>query len=239
MAKKDKNNAIKSDSVTVVKSHRKANIAVSIIGGIAALIIITIIVLCAVRVDPLSGLGDPVRYDFYGLSADADSPESTNDKAQTKIKDAVGEMDFSVMSAVLQWKWDYTYNFVKSTEGEKIKMDAHEIEAISATADAYMIEFVYAPAEIVDGEVVTSSVQSLKVDGEVIYFDRVKVVIENTDRSVGDIYLYPYIYDRVMNEAADDGVTHENYYITAVKVRGNTTAAYAALTELAQEIKNG
>lgn len=238
MANKDKK-TIKSDSVTVVKSHRKANIAVSIIGGVTALILVTIAVLCAVRVDPLDGLAAPERYEFYNLGAAADSPEPTNDKSESKIRTALGDMDFNIMSAVLQWKWDYSYNFVESTDGEKIKMYAEEIDGVSATSSAYMVEYIYKPVEIVGGEVVLSSAQSLEVDGEVIYFDRVKVVIGNTDRNVGEIYLYPYIYDRVKNQAADDGVAYENYYITAVKVRANTTAAYAALGELAQEIKNG
>lgn len=232
-----KNKIKNSESVTVVTSHKKANIAVGIVVGIAALILIAVAVLCSVRVDPLDGLAKPERYELYDI--DSASPLSTNAAEQSKISVAVSDMDFSIMSAVLQWNWDYSYNFVRNSAGDKIKMSAEEVVNVKANASSYMVEYIYKPVTINDGEIDYSTAQSLEVDGETIYFDRVKVLIGNTAGGVGEIYLYPYIYDRVTNQSAADGATYRSYSITAVKVRANTTTAYTALAELATANKNG
>lgn len=227
----------KNKKTVATGSNKVANIIVGIVAGIAALIVIAVIVLCSVRVDPLDGVKQPLRYDFYNVGGTA--PESTNDTAQSKIRNAMGDMDFSTMSAILQWNWDYSYNFVRNTKGEKIEMTADEIDDISATSTAFMVEYVFDQVKIERGEVDNSTAQSLKVDGETVYFDRLKVIIDNSNGGVGEIYMYPYIYDRVTNRVADGGVTRATYRITAVKVRANTTSAYEALGELAQELARG
>lgn len=236
-----KNNGKKN--ITVVKTHRTANIIVSVVVGIAALILIAVAVLCAVRVDPLDKLDKPntasqaERYDLYNLGSSAPMP--TDDGAQSKIRNALAEMDFSVMNAILQWNWDYSYNFVRNESGDKINMTAEAIDGVSASSGEYMVEYVYSLANIVDGEVDLNSVHSLKVDGETVYFDRVKVLIPNTAGSVGEIRLYPYIYDRVKNRTANDGITYEQYKITPIRVRANTSRTYAELGEIVKSLNNG
>lgn len=233
---KNKNKTNKSGSVTVVGSHKKANIIVAVVLGIAALILIAIAVLCSVRVDPLDGLKKPERYDLYKVGTSA--PMSTNDGEQSKIRNALNDMDFSVMNAILQWNWDYSYNFKRDGDGKKIQMTAEAISNIGATNSEYMVEYVYKPAQYKYDPTENKSVleystaQSLKVDGETIYFDRVKVLIGNTAGSVGEITLYPYLYDRVNNKVADGGEAYDSYRVTPIKVRANTTAAYAALAEI-------
>ena len=141
-------------------------------------------------------------------------------------------MDFNVMSAVLRWNWDYSYNFVRNASGDKIKMSAEAVSNVKASSSAYMVEYIYDNAKVVDGVVDKKTAHSLEVDGETIYFDRVKVIISNTEGTVGDIYLYPYVYELVTNKTANEGMNYENYYITGVKVRANTTDAFAALKEI-------
>ena len=223
-----------TETETATSSHKRANIAVIIVVSITALILIAIAVMCAVRVDPLDGLKRPERYELYDLGSS--SPTYTNESAQSKIRNAMNDMDFSVMNAVLQWNWDYSYNFVRDEKGNKTTMSAEAVSSISATATEYMVEFIYKPVTIENGKIKYSTAQSLEVDGEKIYFDRVKILIGNTDGSVGEIRLYPYIYDRVNNKAAEGGETYSNYKITAVKVRANTTNAYAALASLAKTL---
>lgn len=240
MAKKNKKNDV-SVAEAVKISHRKANIAVIIVAAITALLLIAIAVMCSVRVDPLDGIKTPdanksERYELYDL--DSSSPLMTTSKAQSKIRAALGTMDFSVMNAVLQWNWDYSYNFARNSKGNKITMSASEINDKTATETEYMVEYVYTDA-VVNGELNKSLAQKLTVDGETVYFDRVKVLIGNTDNSVGEIYLYPYIYEYATNRVADDGVRYESYKITPVKVRANTTEAYNALKNIVTEIKNG
>lgn len=226
---------IKSDSVTVVNTHRKANIAVIVVVSIAALILIAIAVLSFVRVDPVSGLDEPEYYNFYDLGSS--TCESTNAEAQSKIKVAMDDMKFSVMSAVLQWKWDYSYNFKRNSSDEKISISASEVADIHASSKEYMVEYVYAPVKIENGVIDYSTAHSLKVDGETVYFDRVKVLIGNTDGKVGTISLYPYIYARLNNQAEDEGLASDTYTVTGINVRANTSSAYAAFKDLAESLK--
>lgn len=240
MAKKNKKNDV-SVAEAVKTSHRRANIAVIIVAAITALLLIAIAVMCSVRVDPLDGLKTPdakksERYELYDL--DTSAPLMTTSKAQSKIRAALSQMDFSVMNAVLQLNWDYSYNFARNSEGKKITLSASEINEKTSTDKEYMVEYVYADA-VVNGELNKSLAQKLTVDGETIYFDRVKVLIGNTDGNVGEIYLYPYVYEYATNRVADDGARYESYKITPVKVRANTTDAYKALANLVTEIKNG
>lgn len=239
MAKKNKKNDI-SVSEAVKASHKKANIAVAIIAGVTALILITIAVLCTVRVDPLDGVKAPnlnksEYYELYDL--DSNAPLTTTKATQSKIRTALDTMDFSVMNALLQWNWDYTYNFVRNSDDKKITMSASEIIDTTSTADAYMVEYVYVNA-MVDGKLNKSLAQKLTVDGETIYFDRLKVLIGNTQNSVGEIYLYPYVYDLATNRVADEGKQFESYKINPVKVRANTTEAYKSLGKIVTELNN-
>ncbi|MCM1368026.1 MAG: hypothetical protein NC184_04370 [Roseburia sp.] len=226
--------SIKSENITVVNSHRKANIAVIIVVSIAALILIAITVLSFVRVDPIRGLEEPTYYNFYDL--DSTECDPTNSESQSKIRVAMEDMKFSVMSAVLQWKWDYSYNFKRNSSDEKISISADAVKAISATTSEYMVEYVYSPVKIENGVIDYSTAQSLKVDGETVYFDRVKVLVGDTDGKVGTISLYPYIYARLDNDAEDEDLASDTYEVTGINVRANTSDAYAAFKDLAESL---
>lgn len=238
MSKNKKQN--KAADRAVAASHKKANIIVAIVVGIAALFLIAVAVLCAVRVDPLDKVAAPKeskgeRYEIYDRGSS--SPLVAEKSVQSKIRSALSGMDFSVMNAVLQWNWDYSYNFSRNSDGDKIMMTADDVVAKTGSADEYMIEYVYENATV-DGELDKSKAKSLEVDGETVYFDRLKVVIGDTENSVGEIYLYPYIYERATNKIAGGGVPYSTYRITPVKVRANTTSAYAALADIVRDIKN-
>ena len=224
-----------SDSVTVVDSHKKANIAVIIVVSIAALILVVVAVLSGVRINPVDNLGTPERYDFY--DHDSSRATSTNAEVQSKVSIAVGDMKFSIMSAVLQWKWDYSYNFKRNADGDKVKMTAVEVKNITPATSEYMIEFVYNTVGVVDDELDLASAQTMKVDGETVYFDRVKMIITDTNGEVGLISLYPYLSARIDNESDIDGIASDTYEVTGINVRANTTKTYAALKELATELK--
>lgn len=240
MAKNKKNE--KTVVAEAVRSSRKrANIAVAIVAGIAALILIAVAVCAAVRVDPMDGIAklDESKMEHYELY-DLNGTDSlmTTKTTQSKIRTALGKMHFSVMNAILQWNWDYSYNFSRNSKGNKIKLTAEEVTAKKATDAEYMVELVYTNATV-NGELDKSIAKKLEVDGETVYFDRLKILIGDTDNGVGEIYMYPYIYDYANNKAADDGIRYETYRVTPVKVRANTTETYAALGKIITELNNG
>lgn len=225
----------KSKNVTVVKSHRAANIAVIIVASIAALILIAIAVLSLVRVDPVKDLKRPERYDFYDLGSS--TPEGAADAtSQSKIRTALSDMDFTVMSAILQGHWDYSFNFKRNSSDNKITLTADELKNIKATSTEYMVELIYSPIKYDSekGALDYSNAQSIKVDGETVYFDRVKILIGDTAGAVGTVSLYPYVYARLDNQSDVEGVSSASYKVTGINVRADTTSAYAALKDLAK-----
>lgn len=224
-----------SGNVTVTNTHRKANIAVIVVVSIAVLILVAVAVLSAVRIDPTDKLGTPERYDFYDL--DSTRATSTNKETQSKLDIAMGDMRFSIMSAMLQWKWDYSYNFKRNADGEKVKLSAVDLKNVTATSTEYMVEFVYPRVDVIDDKLDYDSAQSITVDGEKVYFDRVKVLIGNSNGEVGTISLYPYLSARIDNASDIDGIASDTYEITGINVRANTTSAFAALKDLATELK--
>ncbi len=226
----------KSKSVTVTRSHRRANIAVIVVVCIAALLLITVGVLSGVHVDPLDGFDRPVRYEFYDRGSTARAP--SDNAAQSKIDSAVNSMDFSVMSAVLQWKWDYSYNFRRYENDKKIEESASTVKSLAPSSSQYMIEYVYNDAKFDEnGNLIKSTAKSVEVDGETVYFDRVKVLIGDTSGEVGLITIYPYLYRRLDNQSDLDGLDPALYFVTGIRVRANTTEAYAALGDLAESLK--
>lgn len=221
----------KTDKKTSGNALKKANIAVIIVVSVAALIIIAIAVMSAVHVDPVRELDQPTRYALY--DKDSNSVEPTNGEAESKIKIAMNDMKFSVMSAVLQWTWDYSYSFKRNKNGDKIEETAAAIKNNTVRRSGeYLVEFVYEPIPVVGEELDYSKAHKLVIDGETVYFDRLKVFIGNTDGTVGTISIYPYIYARIDNESDIDGIASDTYKVTGINVRADTSRAYAALGDV-------
>ncbi len=226
----------KNVSVTKTGAHRKANIAVIIVVSIAALILIAIAVLCSVKVDPMRDINAPEWYEFYDRGKT--EREASDEARQSKIKAALGDMKFSVMNGILQGHWDYSYNFKRNSSKEKIELSAEEVKAVSSNANEFMIELVYKPVAIDDnGNIDYSTAQSLEVDDETVYFDRLKILIGDTAGKVGTISLYPYIDARIDRTQTDnENLSSETYKVTGINVRADTTNAYAALVEFSESL---
>lgn len=223
-------------NITVVKSRRRANIVMFVVIGIAAFVLVAIAVLSLVSVNPMSDIKRPERYEFY----DADSSEmlgAGDSKPQSSIYSALDGMEFSVMTGILQGKWDYSYGFMRNKSDKKIEVKASEIKGLRAKEKGFMVEFVYSDIPVVDGKLDLKKAQKLEVDGETVYYDRIKMFITDSDGAVGMLRFYPYIYARLDNQAYEnDDLSSESYLITGVTVRADTTNAYAALKKLAASL---
>ena len=223
-------------NVTVVNTKRKSNIIMFVVIGIAALILITIAILSLVSVDPMSDIKRAERYEFY----DADSSDQLaagEASSQSSIYTALDGMDFTVMTGILQGKWDYSYNFMLNKSDEKIEVSATNISALRGEEAGFMIEFVYEQIPVVNGKLDLSKAQTLEVDGETVYYDRIKMFITDSSGEIGTLRFYPYIYARLNNTAIEnDELSSDTYTITGVTVRADTTEAYAALKKLAESL---
>ena len=216
------------------KSRRVANIIVITVISVAALLLIAIAVLCSVRVDPLKKLDRPTEYKFYKTGSTVVQP--TDDETQNRLNAAMNDLDFSIMSAILQGHWNYSFKLKKNTDGDKLEYTPAAISDISSTDSAYMVEYVYDTLKIKDGAIDYTNAKSIKVGDETIYFDRIKVVIEDTAGKVGKISLYPYVYARMDNESDIEGIASSSYKSVGLEVRADTTAAYSALKDIAEAL---
>lgn len=232
---KNKKTTMANGNVTVERSHKAANIAVIIIVSLAVLILVAVAVLNLVHVDPVDKLAKPERYDFYDVGSG--TVESGGQETQSRVDAAVNDMKFSVMDAVLQWKFGYDYTFKRNGNGDKYAVTSGDIKALTGASDEYMVEFVYKTVVVDDGVIDYSTAQSVTVEGETVYFDRVKVLIGNSNGEVGTISLYPYLSVRIDNSSDIDGLASDTYEVTGINMRANTTTAYAALKELAEALK--
>lgn len=225
----------KTEKKTSGNALRKANIAVIVVVSIAALIIIAIAVMSAVHIDPVREIAAPARYALYDKNSDEVEP--TNGEAESKIKIALGDMKYSVMNAVFSWTWDYSYSF-KRSKGEKIEVSADKIKDNSVRGtDEYLVELVYDAIPVVNDALDYSKAHSMTVDGETVYFDRLKIFIGNTDGGIGTISIYPYIYARLDNESDIEGISSETYKVVGINVCADTTRAYAALGDVVEMFK--
>ncbi len=230
-------NETKSKNVTVTNSSRKANIAVAVVVSVAALILIAIAVMSFVNVDPMSDIKRPEHYEFYDVNS-SDMLGASERPSQSKIYSALDGMGFSVMSGILQNKWDYSYNFIRNKSDKKVKVAASDISGLRSKEKGFMIEFVYKQIHVVNDKLDMKVAQKLEVDGEVVYYDRIKMFITDSNGEIGTVRLYPYIYARVDNSATgNDELSSAKYSITGITVRANTTNAYRALEKLASSLK--
>ncbi len=154
-------------NITVVKSKRKANIVMFVVIGIAALVLIAIAVLSLVSVDPMSDVKRPVRYEFYGEDS-AELLGADDSKSQSSIYSALDGMGFSVMTGILQGKWDYSYNFMRNKKDKKIEVKASEINGLRSKEKGFMVELVYADIPVVGDRLDLKTAQKLTVDGETV-----------------------------------------------------------------------
>lgn len=226
-----------SSSVTVTKTKRSANIIMFVVIGLAALILIAVAVLSAVRVNPMEKFDEPESYEFYDAGSSTRLCSAIGEE-KSEIRVALSGMDFSVMSAILQGRWDYSFNFMRNADGDKEEISGAEAYLKSPDEGKYMIELVY-PSVVNDrGELDLTTAQSIEVDGETVYFDRLKVIIGNSDGEIGTIELYPYIDARSVNTSTNPEFSAITYKVTGITIRANTTETYARLAEYASSFKH-
>lgn len=220
----------------MAKVKGKISIGVSITVAVAAIIIILVAVCGIVTINPMRDFKNPEYTEVYNMSAT--SQTVMTDENRNLIVSALGnQTKYSVMQAVLEWKWDYGYTFKKTTDPDdedKIIKDEYtssEVEAVAATETEYMIVYHYPTAKIVDGQLDNSTLQSIKVEGETVYFDTVKILVPNTNNNVGRITLVPYISARIGNLVVDnDELSSEFYFVTPITIRADTTAAVEVIS---------
>ncbi len=232
MAKKEE-----TKSKSGFAANRVANIIVIVVAAIAVLVLVAVIVLSSVKINPNDKLEKPSYYSLYNVGET--EALGTNTAVQSEISAAMNGMGFSVMSAVLEGHFDYSLGFKRNASDEKIEISAEDVKKVASSSTEYMIELVYAPAAVTETGIDFGTAHSFEVEGETVYFDRIKVLIGDTNGTVGTISLYPYITARIENESDIDTISPDTYKVTGINLRANTSNTYAALKDLVSKIKYG
>ncbi|MCH5159060.1 MAG: hypothetical protein J1F33_07685 [Clostridiales bacterium] len=220
-----------------ISADRVANIIVIVVAALALIVLVAIIVLSSVKINPGEKLEKPKYYALYNVG-ETDAV-ATNPAVENEIVAALDGMDFSVMSAILEGHWNYSFTFKRNSSDKKIEIGASEVKAISSSSSEYMIELVYNQAKVTENGIDYKTAHCLEVEGEKVYFDRIKVLIGDTNGTVGTISLYPYLTARIDNNSDIQSLTPDTYKVTGLNIRANTTNTYAALRDLIGKIKLG
>ena len=201
---------------------KPVKLSVIIVSGVIAAVAVAVLVLSLVNVNPIARLPENYTVDVYAPSSA--ERMASNDDTRAVIKDAIDDSSYSVMHALLEYRYDYSYNYKteKNEDGdtERVKIYAKDIASyMASTADSYMLEFCYA------------SPVTVKVDGEELSFNRVRFLVSDMSGEIEKVEMLFYDSAKISSDPAD-----EYYYVTPVQVWMATSKLYSALETLGQSL---
>lgn len=204
----------------------KKRVAIPIIvtASVVAALFIAVLVLSLVSVNPLL----KVAGDYDGVAVykpDATYAYPNTEKSSEELEKGFEGTKFSVMHAILEGRFNYSPKFktVKNDEGkkERVTLSVTEIITLFPGADNYMLEFTY------------DELRTVKVQGEEISFDVLKVMVYETEGEIERIELYPYEYSKI--STVNDERYH--YEIDVVEVWSTTSKLMNVLTDYDNLVK--
>ncbi len=201
----------------------KVKIPVIVVSSVVGAILIAVIILCCITVRPLSDFKDykTVR---IGIASGTLPDETVMNTYKKKLDKNLEDTGFSVMHATLEFVGSYGPEFikVKNEDGDKVNKELTIVEAraaVAASAESYKLEFEY------------GSVKEYKVKGETVKYDRMMMNVKTTDGELRWVTLYLYLSE--MDGTANPEA--EEYRVTPVRLRMNTSPLYNALGEIARD----
>lgn len=200
--------------------NKKLKLSVIIVGSLVAAVAICALILGLIPVNPIKRL--PENYSVtVGTTAYEQLP--LNDDAQTKLDEGIAQNKFSVLHALLEYKYSYGFKFrtQKNDDGEKerIRYYSGDIRDIKAASGSYLLTFAY------------SAPVTIKVQGETLEFDRVKMTVRDMQGEIGKVEVVFYLNDKIEGSPVD-----EYYYVNPVEVNMATSKLYAALQEIEESL---
>lgn len=206
---------------------KQVKIPVIVLSSVVGAVLIAVIVMACVVVRPLNSF---MAYDNIRVSASqGDLPNGSlmnkdNDYKQT-IDTNLKKTGFSVLRACMELVYSYGPKFETATDddGKEYNVEvtiAEAKNACNATSDAYKLQLEF------------ETMQTFTVDKTEIQYDRVIMRVKNTESELAwvTVYLYRSDMDGVQSVEAED------YRVTPILMRMNTTPLYLALGTIAQDM---
>ena len=210
---------------------------------VVALVVIAVLVLSLVRVNPmLDNFGGIADYERIELIINTNGnefhgQEGTNGHPGTKelIEEGLKDSDFSIMHAMLEGKYSYGLKLKteKVTEnGEEVTKEvtksSKEILNYGVGENMFMLKFY-----LKEGEV-----RKLCVGGKEIVYDRILLIVTESEGTVAEMQCIPYLEYNVSNSSQSDKYDEEgrigsDYYSTnVITVKMMTSKLYRNLENL-------
>lgn len=198
---------------------KKLKLSMIIIGGLVAAVAVCALILGLIPINPIKRLPENYRIDVY----DTSGVLAANDETRALLDEGVKANKFSVLHALLEYKYSYGFKFktFKNDDGDKerYKYYAKDIDNVKATESAYMLVFHYdAPVTI-------------KVQGEELRFDRVKMLVKDMSGEIERVDMVFYLQSEIEGEPIN-----EYYYTTPVTVHMATSKLYDKLGEIKESL---
>ncbi|MDE7395591.1 MAG: hypothetical protein K2M95_05700 [Clostridiales bacterium] len=194
------------------------------VSSVVGAILIAVIILCCVTVKPLKSFKD--YSEIYVTSSTQSLPDgAVKTKYKKKIDKNLDDAGFSVMHAMLEFVYSYGPEFVTEKDEDdntvRKEMTVNEARsACAATANSYMLELRY------------DTMKTFKVKKETVSYNTLIMNVHTTD---GELHwINVYLFDRYMS--GEGNPAFEDYRITPIRMRMNTSALYIALGEIEQEL---
>lgn len=205
---------------------KQVKIPLIVTSSVVGAILVAVIVLCCITIKPLQEFRD---YDWVEVyTQDGEIPSGAlGETYKDTLNKNLDKTNFSVMRATLELAGSYGPKFV-TTEDEdgnvvhkELTIAAARNEA-AATDSSYKLEFCF------------EKERTLTVEKETIAFDRAMMNVHTTDGELKWVTLYLY-------RSAMDGVVGyyeaEEYRVTPIRMRMNTSPLYIALGEIAADYR--
>lgn len=199
---------------------KAGKIALITVSSVVAAILIVVIVLCCVTVKPMKSF-----MDYSGVRVTTTTtalPDGTlMEKYKGKIDKGLKDTDFSIMHAMLEFVYSYGPEFEteEDEDGNTVnkKLTVEEARSVcAATSDSYMLELSY------------DSLKSFKVKKSSVSYNRLIMNVHTTDGELR--WVTVYLYDSA--KSGEGNPEFEDYRITPVRIRMNTSPLYIALGEI-------
>lgn len=191
-----------------------------IVGSLVAAIVLCAIILGVIPVNPIKRL--PADYSVT-IATTGYQQLPMNDDSKAKLDEGIDGNKFSVLHALLEYKYNYRFTFktFKNEDGkkERVKYYNKEISAMAATNNAYMLTFSW------------SAPVTVKVQGETIEFDRVKMLVRDMAGEIEKVEMVFYLNDKIGGEPVD-----EYYFVNPVEVNMASSKLYAAIKEIEENL---
>lgn len=205
-----------------------------IVGSIVAALAITVLVLCLVRVKPMSVLDGYTRVEVYNFKStdrieiDAD----TKGDYKATLDKGIKNTSFSVMQGILEGHPSGAFKYkteVKegSKDKERVTMRASEIKNVKSTENMYKLTFIFKEA------------RTVKIEKDEITFDRAIVLVADAENEIKTLEIVFYLDARVDNEAVGNEELDSAYYsVSPAVVNARATSLYNAIGDVIYAIKN-